>query len=49
MDIEGGYNESEKEEKQILSKKEKDRESKRVEVDQEIDEESNIEKPSKKT
>ena len=33
----------------IMSQKEKDRESKRVEVDQEIDEESNIEKPSEKT
>ena len=32
----------------IMSQKEKDRESKRVEDDQEIDEESTIEKPSKK-
>ena len=38
-----------KEADHIMSQKEKDRESKRVEVDQEIDEESNIEKPSKKT
>ena len=37
-----------KEADHIMSQKEKDRESKRVEDDQEIDEESTIEKPSKK-
>ena len=38
-----------KEANHIMSQKEKDRKSKRVEVDQEIDEESNMEKPSQKT